>query len=240
MLQCAPGALLWFGFFIRDVLKAFGGAEMVTDEIREQVFEEADPVKLLKLLLKKEVPVWMVEHLPGQVVISSAASGSTHAVLGASGLGMAWNDRISLAGLRSVAKVWPCTMKATSTANNGLYTQAVVPWLLLEKAAKTAGVETLGRGAALDSEELLKADVEQHAVHGVQERKLSDPPTGCSTHLPHVPHNLDLYHVQGTCLSCWVERFPPKGYPKPAPKADDGDDDEVQEPPKKKQKTKGT
>jgi hypothetical protein len=238
MLRCAPGALLWFGFFIRDVLKAFGGAKMVTDEIREQVFENADPVALLKLLLKKKVPVWMAEHLPGQVVISSPANGSTHAVLGASGLGMAWNDRITLDGLRSVAEVWPWRMKLTSISNNGLYTQAAVPWLLLEKAAMKAGVETLGRSAALDYEELLKADVEQHAVHGVQERKLSDPPTGCSTHLPHVAHNLDLYHVEGTCLSCWVERFPPPGYPKPMPKDGDGDgEDDVQEPPKKKRKT---
>jgi hypothetical protein len=232
MLQCAPGALLWFGFFIRDVLKAFGGAKRVTDSIRKQVFENPDPVALLKLLLGKGVPVWMADHLPGQVVISSPANGSTHAVLGASGLGMAWNDRVTLAGLRSVAEVWPWTMKPKSTANNSLYTQAAVPWLLLEKTAKQAGLDSLGREAALEYEEQLKADVvEQHAVHGVQERTLSDPPTGCATHEPHVPHNLDLYHVEGTCLSCWVERFPPPGYPK-----DEDGGDEAQEPPKKRRK----
>jgi hypothetical protein len=70
MLRCAPGALLWFGFFIRDVLKAFGGKggaeKMVTDEIREQVFENPDPVALLKLLLQKEVPVWMAPAWPSR------------------------------------------------------------------------------------------------------------------------------------------------------------------------------
>lgn len=46
-----------------------------------------------------------------------------------------------------------------------------------------------------------ESQVDKHSVHGVQERTLSDPPSGCSTHEPHVAHNLDLYDVEGTCAS---------------------------------------
>jgi hypothetical protein len=101
MLRCSLGALLWFGFFVNEVLEKWG-KDTIDDEFVQEIFEQPDPVALLQFLLKKGVTVWVAEQLPGRVVVSSAANGSVHSVLGAGcpALNIAWNDRMKLDGLR--------------------------------------------------------------------------------------------------------------------------------------------